>query len=197
MSNRLIVIVWCLLTICGHADDQKKSDPLVGTVYATGLVILHVFNAGEGRKRPAGLTTDYGIVMCRHADWVLFALGDRKKKTVQEFTNYDEFLEAIEAIPKGSTITIYDRCLMPRFYDFYPVHAELYSKFKKDCKARGLTLAKDPRITCTCEEPPPRPADAAPNLNREQDAAGQPATRPESGPKGGDIPQPKSEGSSR
>ena len=36
MSNRLIVIVWCLLTIFGNADDQKKSDPLVGTVDATG-----------------------------------------------------------------------------------------------------------------------------------------------------------------
>ena len=197
MFNRLIIFVWCLLPICGHADDQKKSDPLVGTVDAAGRVILHVFNAGEGRKRPAGLATDYGIVMCRHADWVLFALGDRKKKSVQEFTNYDDFLEAVEAIPKGSAITIYDRCLMPRFYDFYPVHAELYSKFKKDCKARGLTLAKDPRITCTCEEPPPRPADAAQNLNRQPGAARQPAASPESGSEGGDRPQPKSEERSR
>lgn len=181
MNNRLIAIVWGLLTICGHAADQKKSDPLVGTVDANGRVIVHVFNAGEGRKRPAALTTGYGIVMCRHADWVLFALGDRAKKSVQEFTNYDDFLEALKAIPKKSTITIYDRCLMPRFYDFYPVHEELYSKFKKDCKAMGLVLAKDPRITCTCEEPPPRPADAPPpNLNRAQDDGGQPASRSES-----------------
>jgi hypothetical protein len=183
MNNRLIAIVWCLLTICGHADDQKKSDPLVGTVDANGRVIVHVFNAGEGRKRPAALATDYGIVMCRHADWVLFALGDRAKQSVQEFMNYDDFLEALKAIPKKSTITIYDRCLMPTFYDFYPVHEELYDKFKKDCKDRGLKVAGDSKITCTCPdaalEPPKKQAKAVQrNANGEQDGGGQPATKP-------------------
>lgn len=157
MSIRIIAIVWFLVAICVHADDQKKSDPLVGTLDASGQVILHVFDAGEGSKRPAALASDYGIVMCRHADWVLFALGDRAKKTVQEFTNYEEFMDALKAIPKGSIITIYDRCLMPTFYDFYPVHEELYNKFKKACKGMGLKVAEDSKITCTCEEVAPEP----------------------------------------
>ncbi|MBL9142891.1 MAG: hypothetical protein JNM99_04335 [Verrucomicrobiaceae bacterium] len=157
MSNHLIAIAWCLLAVLARADDQKKSDALVGTVDTSGRVILHVFDAGEGGKRPAALTSDFGIVMCRHADWVLFSLGDRAKKTVREFTSYDRFLEALETIPKGSTITIYDRCLMPTFYDFYPVHGELYDKFEKDCKDRGLKLAENPKITCTCPDAAPAP----------------------------------------
>jgi len=157
MNTRLIAIAWCLLSICVGAKEEKKSDPLVGTVDDSGRIILHVFDAGGRAKRTAALTSEYGIVMCRSADWVLFALGDRAKKTVQEFTNYNEFLEALKALPKGSTVTIYDRCLIPRFYDFYPVHQELYDKFKKDCNARGLKIAKDPNITCTCEDAAPEP----------------------------------------
>lgn len=159
MSIRLIAIACCLLTVCAGAQEEKKSDPLVGTTDDSGNVILHVFDAGEGDKRPAALSSDYGIVMCRSGDWVLFALGDRAKKTVQEFTNYDRFLEALKALPKGATITIYDRCQVPRFYDFYPVHQELYQKFGKASKKMGLKIAEDPNITCTCEEAPaPAPA---------------------------------------
>jgi len=184
MSNRLISIVWCLLTIYGHADDKKKSDPLVGTYDASGQVILHVFDAGEGRKRPAALTTEFGIVMCRHADWVLFALGDRAKKTVQEFTNYEDFTAALRAIPKGSTITIYDRCLMPTFYDFYPVHVELYDKFKRACKKGGLKVAEDSKIICTCPdaapEPPKKQAKAVPRSTKEGEGVdGKPPEAPQ------------------
>ena len=152
-----LTIAWLVLAGCARAEDPKKSDPLVGTQDAAGRVIIHVFDAGEGGKRPAALTSEFGVVMCRHANWVLFALGDRAKKSVREFTNYDRFIEALEAIPKGSTITIYDRCLMPTFYDFYPVHGELYDKFEKDCKDRGLKLAEDSKITCTCPDAAPEP----------------------------------------
>ena len=158
MNLRPILAAILLATGVSHADEEKRSDPMVGTLNSEGIVILHVFDDGHGGKRNATLTTDYGIVMCRRPDgWVLFALGDRAKRSVQEFSNYDKYIEAIAALPKGSTLTIYDRCLMPRFYDFYPVHYELYKKFKKDCNKKGLKIAADPRITCTCEEAPKAP----------------------------------------
>ena len=157
MGIRQTAITFLILSLFAVAKERKLSDPLVGTVDQIGRVILHVYDAGEGGKRPAPLTSDFGVVMCRFDGWVLFALGDRARKSVQEFTNYDRFLEALDTVPKGSTITIYDRCLMPQFYDFYPVHVELYDKFAAECKERGLTLAKDPNITCTCKDYEPEP----------------------------------------
>lgn len=84
--------------------------------------------------------------------WCRFVLANKSTESVREFTSYDEYLEALSEIPKGSTLNIYDRCQMPRFYDFYPVHQELYRKFSRDCRKLGLKLAKEPQITCTCED---------------------------------------------
>lgn len=95
--------------------------------------------------------------MFRASDgWCRFVLAAKRKNSVREFTNYNDFLGALSELPKGSTLTIYDRCLMPRFYDFYPVHEELYEKFSRDCRKRGIKIAKEPRITCTCEEAAPK-----------------------------------------
>lgn len=153
-----------LLGMMAGADDEaKKSHPLVGTVDARGNLILHVFSAAKGEDRPAALVTDYGVVLCRSRDWVLFVLADRAKQRVFEFTNYGDFEKALAALPKGSEITVYDRCLLPEFYDFYPVHKELGRKFRRACGQRGLMVADDNRITCTCTAAgPPEPAKAAP-----------------------------------
>ena len=84
--------------------------------------------------------------------WVRFTIAEKFKNSVREFTNYDAYLDALAELPKGSTLTIYDRCLVPQLYDCYPVHQELYQKFSRDCRKRGLKLAKEPKITCTCTE---------------------------------------------
>jgi hypothetical protein len=135
------------------AEDEKLSDPIIGTADTSGNLALHVFGSGARNPNIARLTTDYGIVMCHRKDGgALFVLGDRARKTVREFSNYERFVDALGELPPDSVITIYDRCLMPGFYDFYPVHFELYKKFKKDCAEKGLKIAKEPKLTCTCEE---------------------------------------------
>jgi hypothetical protein len=156
----LLPLLLCLLA--GAEDDVKKSHPLVGTKDARGNLILHVFGAAKGEERPAALVSDYGVVLCRSGDWVLFVLADRARQRVHEFTSYRDFEEALAALPKGSEITIYDRCLLPEFYDFYPVHEELGEKFRRACAERGLKVAEDARITCTCTAAaPPEPVKAA------------------------------------
>lgn len=150
-----VVMSLAFLGMVGWAVAQEKplSDPVIGTADAEGNLALHVFSPGAKRPDIARLTTDYGVVMCRAKDgWVLFVLGDRAKKSVREFSNYNEFLSALDELPKEATLTIYDRCLMPVFYDFYPVHAELRRKFEKACEKRSLKVAKEPKITCTCAE---------------------------------------------
>lgn len=157
----LLPLLLCMMA--GAEDEAKKSHPLVGTRDARGNLILHVFGAAKGEERPAALVSDYGIVLCRSRDWVLFVLADRAKQRVHEFTSYRDFEEALAALPKGSEITIYDRCLLPEFYDFYPVHEELGEKFRRACAERGLKVAEDARTTCTCTAAaPPEPAEAAP-----------------------------------
>lgn len=152
-----------LSMMAGAGDEAKKSHPLVGTADARGNLILHVFSAGMGEDRPAALVSDYGVVLCRSRDWVLFVLADRARQRVLEFTNYGDFENALASLPKGSEVTVYDRCLLPEFYDFYPVHEELGQKFRRTCARRGLKVAEDNRTICTCTAAaPPEPAKAAP-----------------------------------
>jgi hypothetical protein len=166
ISLRMLPRFLPLLLLCpmAEADDEaKKSHPLVGTADARGNLILHVFSAGMGEDRPAALVSDYGVVLCRSRDWVLFVMADRARQRVLEFTTYGDFEKALASLPKGSEITVYDRCLLPEFYDFYPVHEELGQKFRRTCTQRGLKVAEDTRTTCTCTATaPPEPAKAAP-----------------------------------
>jgi hypothetical protein len=158
MMNRIQIRTFAglaLLAACGmcFGEEQKLSDPIIGTADASGNLALHVFSPGAKNPNVARLTTDYGVLMCRGKDgWALFVLGDKAKKTVREFSNYERFIEAQGELPPDSVITIYDRCLMPRFYEFYPVHYELFKKFRRDCGEKGLIIAKDPKLTCTCQE---------------------------------------------
>lgn len=152
MNHVLIAFLSLALLLDVHAADTPLSDPAVGTVDATGKLVVHVFDGNR-----AHLSTDYGVVMCHSADgWVRFTIADKAKNSVREFTNYDSYLTALSDLPKGGTLTIYDRCLMPKFYDFYPMHEELYQKFSRDCRKRGLRLAKEPKITCTCTAVEPK-----------------------------------------
>lgn len=130
---------------------DKLSNPAVGTADNTGNLVIHVFESESHDALPVHLSSDYGVMMFRAGDgWSRFTLASRATRSVREFTDYDAYLEALSKLPKGSTLCIYDRCLVPRFYDFYPVHTELYQKFLRDCRKRGLNVAKEPRITCTC-----------------------------------------------
>ena len=151
--RNLAVLALLIASMACYAEEQKSSDPIIGTADASGNLAIHVFSPGAKNPNVARLTTDYGIVMCHSKDgWVLFVLADKAKKTVKEFTNYTTFLAALDEVPPDSVMTIYDRCSVPQFYDFYPVHFELYKKFRRDCGERGLKIAKDPKITCTCTE---------------------------------------------
>ena len=152
MKALLLAFLCFALVLNSSAADKPLSNPAIGTTDATGKLVIHVFNADSKLPQAVHLSTDFGVMMFRADDgWCRFTLAAKTTNSVREFTNYNDYLNALSELPKGSTLTIYDRCLMPLFYDFYPVHAELYQKFTRECRKRGLNIAKEPRITCTCE----------------------------------------------
>src|ERR1043165_5112562 len=127
------------------------SDPLVGTTDNSGKLIIHVYTAEGADPIPVPLETEYGVMMFHGRNGsARFLLANRQRASVREFTNYNEFLAALSEEPKASVLHIYDRCTVPQFYDFYPVHEELYEKFRTDCRKRSLKIAPSPKITCTC-----------------------------------------------
>ncbi len=147
------VLVLLAAGLTWYAEVKKVTEPVVGTADDSGNLVLHVFSQGAKNPNVAHLTTDYGVVMHRSRDrGALFVLGDRAQKSVREFGSYADFVIALGELPPRSVVTIYDRCQMPRFFDFYPVHEELYFKFERDCAAKGVRIADEPKITCTCGE---------------------------------------------
>ena len=127
------------------------SDPLVGTTDSSGKLIIHVYTAEGADPIPVPLETNYGVMMFRGRDGsARFLLADRRKASVREFTNYNHFLAALSEVPRASVLHIYDRCTVGKFYDFYPVHEELYEKLRAECRKRSLRIAPDTKITCTC-----------------------------------------------
>jgi hypothetical protein len=151
MKLFLPALLACALLIESRAAETPLSHPDVGTTDGSGSLVIHVFNADSKEPVSVRLKTDYGVMMFRTNDgWVRFVLANKAKNSVREFTNYNAYLAALSELPKGSTLCIYDRCLMPTFYDFYPVHEELYAKFSRECRERGLKIAREPKIVCTC-----------------------------------------------
>ena len=136
------------LATASHANPEPPSDPLVGTADASGRIILHMFTGPNGKKIPAPLVTDYGIVMCRRANGTaLFVLGDKARQSVTEYSNYELFINALTALPSGSVLTIYDRGQLPVFYDFYPVHKELYNKLERAIAKQGIRISEVRKLT--------------------------------------------------
>ena len=151
LAASAIFAVYLLPRITGA--EVVLSDPLVGTPDSSGDLIIHVYTAEGAVPIPVPLKTDYGVMMFHARDGsARFLLADRRKASVREFTNYDHFLTALSEVPGASVLHLYDRCTVPQFYDFYPVHHELYQKFRSDCRKRSLKIAPDPKITCTCAQ---------------------------------------------
>lgn len=146
------IFALCLLPRINGAQ-VEPSDPLLGTRDSSGNLIIHVYTAEGADPISVPLETDYGVMLFHTRDgWVRFLLADRRKASVREFTNYADYLAALSELPRASVLHIYDRCTVPMFYDFYPVHQELYQKFRADCRKRSLKIAADPKITCTCAQ---------------------------------------------
>lgn len=151
----LVTLALALLAagLVWRPEERPVPDPVVGSVDGSGNLVLHVFSPGAKIPDVACLMTDYGVVLYQSREHgAIFVLGDRAKKSVREFGSYAEFVEALGELPPKSVVTIYDRCTVPRFYDFYPVHEELFFKFERDCTAKGVRIANMPKITCTCAE---------------------------------------------
>jgi hypothetical protein len=150
LKNVAISLLSILLISCHAHSPKNEADPKVG-LDASGSLVMHVFGSGSQNARPVVLRTDYGVMMHRGIDGCgRFILATKASSMVREFTNYDEFIETMSELPKGSVIDIYDRCTVPVFYDFYPVHHELLVKFENDCHKHGLTITAQPIVTCDC-----------------------------------------------
>lgn len=80
MMNRIQIRTFAglaLLAACGmcFGEEQKLSDPIIGTADASENLALHVFSPSPKNPNVARLTTDYGVLMCRGEDgWALFVL---------------------------------------------------------------------------------------------------------------------------
>jgi len=143
----LCLALWSLAVAC---SPQSKAVllPRVGEKDAQGRLVFHIYEGSN--PKVVSLESDIGIMMFRRGGWPVFLLADRRAGKVTEFTSYETFLESLSELPEKSKITIYDRCTVPLFYDFYPVHFKLREKFSEFCKSKGLILVEDPQITCTC-----------------------------------------------
>lgn len=150
-SFALLVLLMAGVAWYARIGQKVPVDPVIGSADESGNLALHVFCPGEKEPCVARLTTDYGVVMYRdNQRGALFVLGDRARKTVREFGYYPDFVKALGELPPGSAVTLYDRCTVPHFYDFYPVNEEMYEKFSGDCAAQGVRIADGQKLTCTC-----------------------------------------------
>jgi len=151
MKAILAAVVFAV--VCAGCSKGDKDDDRQLLPDDQERVTLHVLKRYKGGEVPVTLRTPFGVMMVRDEHGAAhFILGKHSDKSRQDFTSYEDFLEALGALPKKSVITIHDRCLMPQFYDFYPVHEELLEKFEKDCKKMGLKVTEYPVIFCTCPE---------------------------------------------
>lgn len=129
--------------------DNESLECTAGKQNEPGNLIIHCFY----ETIPVVLTTDYGFLIYRNQYGTpQFVLAQRGLKRIQAFESWDDLLHAIRALPKHSTIHIYDRCTVPPFYSFYPLNEELLAKVKKDFRRAGASVAKTHIMTCTCDD---------------------------------------------
>lgn len=146
-----IFALFCLPRV--HGGQVAPSDPLIGTTDDSGKLIIHVYTAEGADPISVPLDTDYGVMLFHTRDGTArFLLAERHKASAREFTNYADFMTALSKLPRASVLHIYNRCTVGLFSDFYPVHQELYEKFRADCRKRSLKISPNPKITCTCAQ---------------------------------------------
>lgn len=146
-----VLLALVVISLAWHSKKKVVEDPFIGSADASGDLVLHVFSPGAKDPNVALLTTAYGVVLYHSRErGAMFVLGDRARNAVREFSYYPDFVKALGELPSDSVLTIYDRCTVPPFFDFYPLEEEMYEKLKRDCTRRRLKLGDMPKITCTC-----------------------------------------------
>ncbi len=144
---QLVVNVIFILSSVSLGAAEKKIC-VEGSKDENGNLVIYCFDSAS----PAVLTTDYGVVMYRDDKCMpKFILADRKAGSSKTFESYDEFTDVLGTLSKGSLLHVYDRCTVPHFYDFYPLHEELMEKFLKDARRVHVKVSKEPVIICTCK----------------------------------------------
>lgn len=148
--NLLLVFFLPVLALAGAGSPLPHDEK--------GRPIIYSFG-----KTPVIMVSDYGVMVERceqDKDEICFYLASRNPESVHSFSRWrwDEFLEAIGQLPKGSKLKIYQKCLLPSFYEFYPVHEQFAETLATECRNRGIVLLygnkEMPNLTCTCEKPP-------------------------------------------
>jgi hypothetical protein len=169
-------------------------------------LILYSFPSHlDGLVIPVTITSDYGYMVLNTGSIEepipLYILGDRKTQTVTRFPERGAFLEAVRRLAAGGTMAFYDKCLVPSSYGLKEPQ-EVWKDVESICREKGIRI-EEQKLFCNCEDVVMEKIMSghkrreAGQRKREQDGAGQPATRSES--KSEDIakPQPQAEGRSR
>lgn len=147
MSAFLILL---LITACSKPQKAMEPAVKVGDTDSQGRLIIYVYKGTSPASIPVPLRSDYGVMMYRKGGEPHFLLAERKSKKLLDRTDYNAFLDDLQKLPSGTEISIYDRCTVPHFYDFYPVHRELAEKFAAFCEKHHLKIDEESKITCTC-----------------------------------------------
>ena len=155
--KKLILLTGVALAVCVHVGCERQTvdSDLSGEkeVDSRNAVVLHIYKVKhKDLEIPVLLKTPYGVMVLRDEEGTAhFILGNQSDRSRQDFTYYENFLEALRTLPKGSVVTLYDKCTVSHFTDFHPMEWEFEKKLQKDCKKAGMRIAKDPVITCNCE----------------------------------------------
>lgn len=145
----ILLILPILLSGVVFGAEIESLECTAGQQNEQGNLIIHCFYG----TIPVLLTTDCGFLVSRNQYGTpQFVLARRDLKQVQTFESWDDLLDTVRALPKRSTIHIYDRCTVPPFYSFYPLHQEFLAKVKKDFRRAGVLVAEPHIMTCTCDD---------------------------------------------
>lgn len=150
MKKQIIFIALILAfapLVATYADDQGDTCK-VGDKDLKGNLIFHCFH----KYAPVALKSSYGFLLFRNEfGEPRYILARRESQSYDIFGVWEDLLLALKELPKGSQVTIYDRCTVPPFYSYAPLEKEMLEKVRKDFSASGVSVPKDHIEVCTCD----------------------------------------------
>jgi hypothetical protein len=117
-----------------------------------GGLIIHVLEGPRGLRFPVRVYDDYGFMVHNVGDenhpQARFELALNQQSRVETYSTMQEFQKALSALPKGSTLYLYDKCAASTAWGLDI--AKLIDDINSFCAGRGITVTNAEFATCTC-----------------------------------------------
>ena len=117
-----------------------------------GGLIIHVLEGTHGLRFPVRVYDDYGFMVHNVGDeqhpQARFELALNPESRVMTFSTMQEFQNALNVLPRGSTLYLYDKCGASTAWGLD--RAKLFDDINSFCGGRGITVTNAEFATCTC-----------------------------------------------